>query len=257
MENQREAILAMDSITQKKSRIRLLFRAALGLFVFGGMAITGAVYYISNPTNEQLSVVSPLTAQSSPLSSVYLSSAEYAADYKELTEGFKTQIYRSYCGVASSVTVLNALDIRVNQRDFFSESASQTRSLLRTFLTGMPLRDLSGLLEAHGAEVETYYGSQITLTEFRQILQQNLANPNDFVIVNYSRETVGQKPGGHISPIAAYDRAQDQALVLDVASFKYPPVWIPLGVLFDSINTIDSETGRSRGLVTVRKPEKA
>lgn len=246
----------MSNAIWKISRTRLLVKAALGLFAIGLAITSGTVYYISNPANEQLPVPPPLKIQNTPLSSTYLSNAKYATDYQALKENFEEQIYRSYCGVASSVTVLKALNIEVSQREYFNKSVSQVRSSMRTFFTGMPLNDLSGLLEAHGAEVVTYYGSQVTLNEFRQIIMKNLSNPNDFALVNYARGALGQKPGGHISPLAAYDENLDKVLVMDVASFKYPPVWIPVNLLFKSISTIDSETGLSRGLVAVRIPGK-
>jgi glutathione gamma-glutamylcysteinyltransferase len=42
-------------------------------------------------------------------------------------------------------------------------------------------------------------------------------------------------------------------LVLDTARFKYPPFWVELEKLYDSINSIDNETGKMRGLVVLGK----
>jgi hypothetical protein len=235
-------------------RMRTLRWASLVIAACGAIVLAAVVGYITHPTQQQLFVATPLQAQASPLSKPYLASAAYAADYPALAKHFQTQIYRSYCGVASSVTVLNALGVEVDQRSFFAHNGARARSQLRTFFTGMPLRDLSQLLDAHGVVATVHYGTALSLAEFRQRLLANLANADDFVLINYARETLGQKPGGHISPIAAYDPEQDAALILDVASYKYPPVWVPLDVLFDSINTIDNETGLSRGVVVVRRP---
>jgi hypothetical protein len=44
--------------------------------------------------------------------------------------------------------------------------------------------------------------------------------------VNYQRGALGQKESGHISPLAAYNAASDRFLILDVAAYKYPPVWV-------------------------------
>jgi len=38
----------------------------------------------------------------------------------------------------------------------------------------------------------------------------------DLAIVNYKRSAIGQKGGGHISPLGAYDEISDSFLVLDV-----------------------------------------
>ena len=44
--------------------------------------------------------------------------------------------------------------------------------------------------------------------------------------MNYLRKAIGQERGGHISPLAAYDAKSDRFLILDVARYKYPPVWV-------------------------------
>lgn len=52
---------------------------------------------------------------------------------------------------------------------------------------------------------------------------------------------------GHFSPLGGYCAAQDMVLIMDVARFKYPPHWVPLTLLFQSMNEVDNETKRSRG----------
>ncbi|MEL7052676.1 MAG: phytochelatin synthase family protein, partial [Cyanobacteria bacterium J06588_5] len=79
----------------------------------------------------------------------------------------------------------------------------------------------------------------------------NLAEPNNFVVINYLRRSIGQESGGHISPLAAYDADTDRVLILDVSRYKYPPVWVEVESLWNATNTIDSVSGLSRGLVTV------
>ena len=44
----------------------------------------------------------------------------------------------------------------------------------------------------------------------------------------------------------------DKVLLLDVARYKYPPTWFPTAVLFAALNTTDSGSGVTRGLVRVR-----
>ena len=65
---------------------------------------------------------------------------------------------------------------------------------------------------------------------------------------------IGQQIGGHISPLGAYDAKADQFLILDVARYKYPPVWVETTVLFDAMNTPDAANdNRRRGFVLVAK----
>lgn len=48
---------------------------------------------------------------------------------------------------------------------------------------------------------------------------------------------------GHISPVGGYHPKKDMVLILDVARFKYPPHWVPLKLLFESMKALDQTTG--------------
>lgn len=74
-----------------------------------------------------------------------------------------------------------------------------------------------------------------------------------WLIVNYHRTGVGQKGGGHFSPIAAYHEKSDSFLVYDVARYKYPPSWVNTKELWNAMNTIDSDSGKTRGYLLVAK----
>ena len=74
------------------------------------------------------------------------------------------------------------------------------------------------------------------------------------MIVNYLRKAIGQERGGHISPLAAYDAKSDRFLILDVARYKYPPVWVTASDLFAAMNTTDpANNNKTRGYVLVTK----
>ncbi len=68
---------------------------------------------------------------------------------------------------------------------------------------------------------------------------------------------MGQERGGHISPLAAYHEETDRFLILDVARYKYPPVWVEAATLWEAMNTMDTTAGKTRGFVTVQLPESA
>ncbi|NES00445.1 MAG: glutathione gamma-glutamylcysteinyltransferase, partial [Symploca sp. SIO1B1] len=96
-----------------------------------------------------------------------------------------------------------------------------------------------------------YDGGEVTLAEFRNLLGSNLQESNNFVLVNYLRKTIHQETGGHISPVAAYNKETDRFLILDVSRYKYPPVWVKAEELWQAIATIDSTSGKTRGFVLV------
>jgi Phytochelatin synthase len=76
------------------------------------------------------------------------------------------------------------------------------------------------------------------------------------MLVNYERAALSQDKTGHISPIAAYNAKTDRLLILDVATYKYPSVWVSTEALWKAMNTVDSASGRSRGFAVVRRPSR-
>jgi hypothetical protein len=56
---------------------------------------------------------------------------------------------------------------------------------------------------------------------------------------------------GHISPLAAYDSKADKFLLMDVARYKFPPVWADAAALFGAMQTDDFVSGKTRGFVLV------
>ena len=188
------------------------------------------------------------------------------ADYGPLAEQFLTQANLAYCGVASMVMVLNSLAVPApaaagygsyrfwTQQNVF-DSAS-TRAVLAPELVarqGMTLEQLRTLLASHGLQARAIHGDRLSQAQFRLLLRSNLNEPSDRLLVNYDRQALGQAGGGHISPVAAYHAATDRVLILDVARYRYPSVWVPLADLWQAIRTTDSSSGRSRGLVVVRR----
>ena len=212
----------------------------------------------------------PLSPQLIPFSSSegeqLLVESNARQDYFLLSNQFVTQINQAYCGVASSVMVLNALGLPApesiqykpfhvfTQENFFDRA--ETKKVVSADLVskrGMTLSQLGDLLNSHGAKVQIYYGSDVDLDRFRSLLVQNLSKRDNFAIVNYLRKTIGQERGGHISPIAAYNQRTDRFLILDVSRYKYPPVWVRAVDLWYAIKTVDADAGKTRGFVLVTK----
>ncbi|MDY6785497.1 MAG: phytochelatin synthase family protein [Cyanobacteriota bacterium] len=191
-------------------------------------------------------------------------------DFWNLSIQFVTQINQAYCGVASMVMVLNGLGIAApespqyepyrvfTQENFFDNEA--TRNVLAPEVVsrqGMTLEELGQFLASYSVEVEVYHGGDLTLDEFRDRIAENLTQPDNFVLVNYLRREIEQERGGHISPIAAYNETSDRFLILDVARYKYPPVWVKAEELWKATATMDSVSGKTRGIVFVHKGERA
>lgn len=173
------------------------------------------------------------------------------ADYPSLATTFESQQRPAFCGVASSVMVLNALrpsSPRLTQGGFFRDVSTE----LQVTFAGMTLHELGGLLRGRGADADVVHAADTTLAAFRLRASQNLGRAGDYVLVNYQRAALGQREGGHISPLAAYHAATDRFLVLDVAAYRYPPVWVPAVDLWNAMNTVDSVSKRTRGFVVVR-----
>lgn len=186
--------------------------------------------------------------------------------YFPVSANFVTQKTPAYCGVASMVMILNALDAPAPMtpddplyRTFTQDNVlnEQTDSILpRELLArqGMTLDQLGALLALHAVSAEVHHAGDGTVDSFRAAASAALETRDHFVIVNYLRKALGQQIGGHISPLAAYDEKADRFLIFDVARYKYPPVWVKTSDLFDAMNTTDaSNGGRTRGFVVVSR----
>lgn len=215
------------------------------------LAFAGLYVWISNPGV----AMAPL-----PGFAVLLSAEEgqeilrgsAAADLPGLSRWFQAQEKRSWCGVATAVIVLAALrGDGMAQEELFTREASAVRSWWAVTFGGMSLRELAGLLAAHGVVAESHHADE-GVAAFRAAVVANAGRAEDFLIVNWQRSALGQEgEGGHLSPIAAYDPVGDRVLVLDVAAHRYPWAWFPVVRLFAAMDTRDGEA--LRGWLVVRR----
>lgn len=215
--------------------------------------LAGAAYWkVSNPDrNGRLELPKHSVALKSEAGKKLLSGAS-SADHPALSQAFQVQQKGSWCGVASAVTVLNADGGNLTQSSFFTEEVTDVRPWWATTFAGMPLGDLSGMLEVHEAETTVKHARASTEEAFQASVKSNMNDPSNWLIVNYDRSVLGEKGGGHISPVSAYSEENNMVLLLDTARYKYPFHWVPVNLLFEAMNTSDSETGQSRGWVVVR-----
>ena len=235
------------------------------LMVFGALALlVGAVVgygfwkmAIQTPEDDPTPLTAPLLDARSAEGQTLLTNSTYQADYPTIARYFEPQQLLAYCGVASSVIVMNALQLQatpVTQKSFFDKSARAVMSPYAVAFGGMTLDQNGELLRAHAMDVTVTHAADSNLDAFRTTVQRNLAPANDYLLVNYAREPLGQEGGGHFSPLAAYDNSSDQVLIMDVTAYNYPPTWAPLPLLWQAMDTVDSASGKTRGFVEIHAP---
>lgn len=258
---QQQATKTKRPVNQVKERVRQIAVVTASVTGLLGISTVAAVGYYAfvPPSMKRLPLPSNLISLESPVGKEILSSSQIKQDYTPLVKYLETQKRPAYCGVASGVTVLNALGRgestykRLDQESFFSGAAWNVRSpYLVTFL-GMSLDELAALLQSHNRTVEIYHTSSTTLEQFRTQAKANFKDDKDFIIVNYNRSQIGQSGGGHISPIAAYSEKMDKFLIVDVSTYKYPSVWVSTSTIWAAMNTSDAISKKTRGYLIVKK----
>ncbi|MCX5495147.1 phytochelatin synthase family protein [Kaistia dalseonensis] len=215
---------------------------------------------------ETLPLPANLIGAASEPGAALLIGAEARTAYFPLADNFVTQKTQSFCGVASMVMVLNASGVpapavpeyepyRTFTQDNLLDARTDAIVPRETILKqGMTLDQLGGVLATQPLSVTVRHAGDTTLDAFRNEARDHLASPGQFVVINYLRKALGQETGGHISPLAAYDAEEDRFLILDVARYKYPPVWVKADELFAAMNTPDKDNAnKTRGYVLVTK----
>ena len=235
-------------------------------------SIIVALFCLAGSLNAQTTpVASNLIELDSTEGDQLLIASSARTDYVPLSIEFVTQDNLAYCGVASMVMVLNALDVPAPEtpqyRNFFRIFTQdnifdqpETRQVIAPEVVarqGMTLQELGGLLASYPVDVSVRHGAEMTLEEFRRAIVSNLSEANNYVLVNYLRRSLGQKGGGHISPIAAFHEESDRLLILDVARYRYSPIWVKVEDLWQATNTLDTTSNKTRGLVLVSRQETA
>lgn len=217
-------------------------------------------------------IAAPATAQDALL---YLTSevgedrlldADLNRDYFSLASYLETEQVLTFCGPASVAAVANSLNIDRPSPDRLYPWTLFTQDLLFNAANqelkpygmveheGLTLAELDQFIENVGLAATHHFADETSIDELRTLIRSTLSDRDARMIVNYSRQALPQSGDGHISPIGAYDAGTDSVLVLDVAKYKYPPVWISVQTLHDGMMMIDTGSDRSRGFVVVSAP---
>ena len=216
-------------------------------------------------------------------------------DFFRLVNEFEPQMNIGTCGPTSSVIVLNAIrpssDLRrpvdrsafpeerwsklpegfspvkgrYTQRAFFDDKFTAVKSKGRFYAEkdeegkrdpGLQARQLHDILVLHGLDSTLrIVTDDVPAAKVKKELIANLKRADDYVIINYHRQALGQPGGGHISPVAAYDAKSDSFLIMDVNANKAPWVWVRSSDLITAMRTFDKKENRGYVLVKEGTPK--
>ena len=200
-----------------------------------------------------------------PESAQLFQEANTKSPFWVLSRYFVSEKIDTFCGVASSVMVLNALDVtspisafiypyrKFDQDNFFNPTVLDINPADRIGAGGLSLEQLSAILKTFGLTVETHHADTVSPQQFRELAVAALESKDRYVVVNFLRTALDQVGGGHISPLAAYHNESDRFLVMDVARYKYPPAWVKAEELWQAMNTEDADARAKRGFVIVSR----
>ena len=211
-------------------------------------------FAFTTPKNALEKLPSNLISLNSQMGQELLRQSKYRNNYFNLHPNFVSQSRKAFCGVASSVIAVNTLSqnsTSITQATIFNRNTRKIIHPLKITFGGMTLAQLNGFLRANKLKTQQIYASESDMNKFRTLVLDNLNNDRSLILVNYMRSALNQAGGGHISPIAAYHQQSDRFLILDVAAYKYPPVWVKSSQLWQGINSMDSVSGLSRGFILV------
>ena len=189
--------------------------------------------------------------------------AELNHDYFALATYLEFEQILTFCGPATVAAVANSLNIErpspqrlypwtlFTQDTLFNAANQALKPYAMVEHEGLTLTELDQFIENLGLAATHHFADETSVDQLRAAILDTLTDPKARMVVNYSRKALPQDGDGHISPIGAYDEDTDSVLILDVAKYKYPPVWISVQKMHDAMMLTDSGSNRSRGFIRV------
>ena len=166
-----------------------------------------------------------------------------AAIYRR--QPFEYQTNPSFCGPASTANLLRSLGKDLSQSEVID--GTEHEPWFGVLIGGMTLDEMADLLRTRAGPAVVVRDP--TLAEFRAHLRRT-NDPGRRYIVNFHRGPLFGRGHGHFSPVLAYLADRDLVLVGDV-NRSFRPFLVSSERLWRATDTIDSETGKERGLVFV------
>ena len=183
----------------------------------------------------------------------YLRTAE-APDYWAMSPFYLPQQTNAACSLASIAVAMNTLrglppasdDTLITQDNLletvanpvWSEQAKQDGDGVKfaDLLDAVSKSTQALGIEAEVSSVQPASDEAATLDAFRAVLAANEKSSSDVLIVYFNQGVVtGDWDGPHISPIGAYDAANDRVLIMDVDRDWYVPYWTDTATLLQAM----------------------
>jgi hypothetical protein len=283
-------IMELPMSPNKSSIFAVLFTTA-ALLLPACASHTPAPTSTSSSSSADAMVSTALVPFSSEEGAERLSRSGGRVNFAVLANQFEAQYNGAFCGPTSAAIVLNTVNnrnadlprdhTRLRKEDvqfmsvgadpivprFTQDSVIEKSPKTRAQVLGEPmdiggkrmadfgyqLRQFDAMLRANGLITKVVVvGDAVSEQAIRADLIDSLTHGGQFAIVNYQRAAVGQKGGGHISPLGAYDALSDSFLVLDVNPAVAGWVWMPAATLVKGMRTFDMV--ENRGYVLVHAP---
>jgi len=219
---------------------------------------------VSGSASAQLTLPKNVIAFNSAAGQVLFEESQFKTAFWSLMPYFTTERGLSWCAVASDVMALNALKFALpltpqhapyamfTQNNFFNSNQVKIVIPALVYARGITLAQDAKLLESYGAKVKLVFANMVTEKQFRTEAQAAVASNNQVILVNFCRKDIHEVGCGHFSPLAAYNAKTDRFLLLDVARYKYPPVWVKTSALYQAMDKgLDSSSKLHRGYVIV------
>lgn len=163
---------------------------------------------------------------------------------KTYRDTFEFQVNPMFCGPATAVNVLKSLGIKqFEQSTVFDKSSIK---YIKALTMGLTLDEMATLVhDSSGWKVIALH--DLTLAQFREHLRKS-NDPATRYTINFHRKPMYGFSGGHHSPIGGYLEKEDLVFVLDVYD-PFKPFLVSSARLYDGMNTVDDEAGKTRGLL--------
>ncbi|WGO98055.1 phytochelatin synthase family protein [Saccharophagus degradans] len=253
----------------------------------GRMCIDHLVNAKLNHFNDDWSLPENIVDLRSEEGQVRLLECSYCEDYPELATAYLTQATQTFCGLASTTMVLNAdAESRkwrpvtqpyqpfnfYTQCNLLNDEVREHIDVAKVLNEGMELNEIFFVVKNQPSVVDAYCqhatsaqnegelpasdaphncGVDQDYNTFMKTITNALNTPRHYVIANFAGAPSPER-GGHFSPIAAYHKASDSFLIMDVARYKYPPFWISSKELWQAMQKIDSGSGKARGYIIAK-----
>lgn len=192
--------------------------AVFGFFFVVGLSCANALYTLPlpaqlipfNTTQGAVLIESPTTLKTS-----------FYNGFQHLT----TQRTQTFCSIATSVTILNAIASDTapidpqydpypywTQRNFFSSCTAAVVSPVTVSNIGSTIDQLGHMLACYNVDATVRKANTSSVEQFRKETSTAMKTGNH-IAINFYRTEIGETGGGHFSPVLAYSADADMVLL--------------------------------------------